>query len=115
MAKIYLPQQINSNQCVVVQNEGHLRVYNSRPNGQQQNNVSYTDFYIRDNYLQSSNTTTFNQYTSLNCLDNNQFTTDYWYREDICQSLICFVIIGGIGIYLPFKIISRMFGRWLKI
>lgn len=114
MAKIYLPDTINNNQCVVVQSEGHLRVYSSRPNGTQQN-VTYNDYYLRENYLKSSGSTTWNQYTTQNCLDNNQFTTDYWYRPDIWQSLICFYIIALVGIYLPFKIISRIFGRWLKI
>lgn len=114
MGKIYLPEQINNNQCVVIQSDGHLRVYNARPSGIQQN-VTYKDYYIRENYLSSSSNTTWNQYTNVNCLDNNQFTTDYWYRPDIWQSLICFIILALICLYLPFKIISRMFGRWLKL
>lgn len=114
MAKIYLPENINNNQCVVVQSEGHLRVYDSRPNGTQQN-VNYRDYYIRENYLKSTNQTTWNVYTSINCLDSTQFTTDYWYRPDIWQSLICFIIMAYIMIYLPYKIVSRLFGRWLKL
>lgn len=115
MAKIYLPETINQDQCVVVQSEGHIRVYDSRPNGYTQNNVSYRDYYLRENYLMSSNTTNFNTYTSLNCLDYNQFTNDYWYRPDIWQSLLCFFIIAIVCLYFPYKIISRMLGRWLKI
>ena len=115
MASIYLPEQINNNQCVVVQSDGHLRIYDRRPNGQQQSGVTYRDYYIRENYLMSSGSTDFGYYTSLNCLDNTQFTQDPYYRPDIWQSLICMVIIGLIGLYLPFKIISRMFGRWLKL
>lgn len=115
MAKLYLPEEINANQCVTVQAEGHIRVYDRRPNGDTINNVTYRDYYIRDNYLISSNTTNFSYYTNLNCLDNNQFTTDYWYRPDIWQSLLCFFIIGMVALYLPYKIISRMLGRWLKI
>lgn len=114
MAKIYLPEEITNNKCVTVQSDGHLRVYDSRPNGYQQI-VNYRDYYVRENYLMRSDTTTFSSYTSLNCLDNNQFTQDYWYRPDIYQSLICFIIIALVALYLPYKIISRIFGRWFKI
>ena len=115
MGKIYLPIEVNSNQCPVVVSDGHIRIYDRVPNGTSINNVHYTDFYIRENYLQSENTTNYTPYTSYNCLNIDQFTTDYWYRPDIWQSLLCFFIIGLVGIYLPFKIISRLFGRWLKI
>lgn len=115
MGKLYLPIEVNENQCPVVVSDGHIRVYNSIPNGSSQTNVQYWDFYVRENYLESTSTTNFSSYTNYNCLDSEQFTTDFWYRPDIWQSLICFVIIGGIGIYLPYKIISRLFGRWLKI
>lgn len=114
MARIYLPVEVNQNQCAVVVSDGHIRIYSSRPNGQQQNNVTYTDFYIRENYLQTNGSTNWNQYTTQNCVDHTQFSTDYWDRPDIWQSLICFAIIGYVGIVLPFKIISRLFGRWLK-
>lgn len=115
MAKIYLPEQINNNQCVVVQSEGHLRVYDRRPNGQQQTNVTFRDYYLRENYLMSSGTTDYSYYTTLNCLDNSQFVVDYWYRPDIWQSLICFIIMAIICLWLPYKIIARLFGRWLKL
>lgn len=115
MAKIYLPIEVNSNQCPVVVSDGHIRVYDRIPNGTDISNVHYYDFYIRENYLERQSTTNFNRYTSLDCLDTTQFVTDFWYRPDIWQSLLCFVIIGGIGFYLPYKIISRLFGRWLKL
>lgn len=114
MAKIYLPIEVNSNQCPVVVSDGHIRVYNSVPNGTNQN-VTYTDFYIRENYLSSTGQTNWSPYTSISCLDRDQFVTDYWYRPDIWQSLICFAVIGYVGFILPYKVISRIFGRWLKI
>lgn len=115
MAKLYLPISVDNTQCAVVVSDGHIRVYDRIPNGTTQNNVHYYDFYVRENYLQSDNYTNWSSYTTQNCLDYEQFTEDFWYRPDIWQSLICFVIIGGIGIYLPYKIISRLFGRWLKL
>lgn len=114
MAKLFLPESVNNNQCAVVQSDGHIRIYDSRPNGTQQY-VNYRDYYIRENYLMTSSSTTWSSYTSINCMDSTQFTTDFWYRPDIWQSLICFYIICIVAIYIPFKIISRIFGRWLKI
>lgn len=115
MAKIYLPDNVSNNQCAVVVSSGHIRVYSQKPNGTNINNVSYKDYYITENYIQGSGTTNFNNYTSYQCLNYDQFTTDYWYRGDIWQSLICYIIIAIIGFYLPFKLLSRMFGRWLKL
>lgn len=115
MAKIYLPIEVNSNQCPVMVSDGHIRIYDRIPNGTNQNNVHYYDFYLRDNYVQNDGYVDYSYYTNYNCMNTNQFTTDKWYRTDIWQSLLCFVIIGGIGIYLPYKIISRLFGRWLKL
>lgn len=115
MAKIYLPMEVNSNQCAVLVSDGHVRIYDRIPNGTTQNNVRYWDFYIRDHYLESNDSTNFSPYTSLNCLNNNQFTTDFWYRDDIWQSLLCYFIIAIVGLYLPYKIFSRFFGRWLKV
>lgn len=114
MAKMYLPIEVNDTQCITIVSDGHVRIYDKIPNGTSQR-ANYTDFYIRDNYLSSSGQEDFSQWTTKNCIDYTQFTTDFWYRPDIWQSLICFVIIGGIGIYLPFKIISRLFGRWFKV
>lgn len=115
MGKLYLPIEVNSNQCPVVVSDGHIRVYDKIPNGTTQNNVHYTDFYIRENYLQTENTTNWSSYTTQNCVDREQFTTDFWYRPDIDKSLICFFIIAIVCLWLPYKIISRVFGRWLKI
>ena len=114
MAKIYLPNNLSNNACIVLEREGTFRVYESTPNGTQQS-VAFTDYYVKNNYITYSGTSTFTQDTTLQCLDHDQFTTDYWYRPDIWQSLICFYIIALVGLYLPFKILSRMLGRWLKI
>ena len=45
----------------------------------------------------------------------SSFTDSIYYRIDFYQSLIMFLIIFLFTFYLGFKIISRLFGRWLKI
>lgn len=95
--------------------DGHVRVYDSIPNGSTQYNVHYYDFYIRDDYIQTEGHTNFNQYTTYDCINSDSFTTDYWYRVDIFQIVTVFLAIAIVGLYFPYKIISRLFGRWLKL
>lgn len=45
----------------------------------------------------------------------NKFTNDQWYRNDLSDGLIIFLIMFIFMIYLPYKICSRLFGRWLKV
>ena len=94
---------------------GTLRVYTSRPNGTTINNVSYTDYFLRDNYISQQGVTNFSPYTSYNCIDSNAFTTEIWYRQDIADILIVTSFFIVLFMILPFKIFSRFFGRWLKI
>ena len=95
--------------------DGHIRVYDRIPTGSPINNVTYYDFYIRDDYIQTTGQTNYTNYTSYNCMDTSNFTTDFWYRLDIDKILLCYIIIALVGLYFPFKIFSRFFGRWLKI
>ena len=115
MARIYLPDEIDNSQCVVFQSDNVLRVYDSVPRGTIENGVTYIDYYLDYNYLKTNGTVNFDLNTSFDCMDINQFTTDKWDRPDIWQSLICFIIIAIICLWIPFKLISRLFGRWLKL
>lgn len=115
MTKVYLPLEVRSNQCAVMVSDGHIRVYDSIPNGSNQYGVNYYDFYIRDDYIQTQGSTNFSTYTNYDCMDNSNFTTDYWYRLDIDKIVTTFFVIAIFGIYFPFKIIGRFFGRWLKL
>lgn len=43
------------------------------------------------------------------------FTTNYLYSPYIDKILIVTFILFIFVIYMPYKIVSRMFGRWLKV
>ena len=45
----------------------------------------------------------------------DNFTSSYWYRSDMPQILLMFLILIIFIVYFPYRIISRLFGRWLKI
>ena len=115
MGKIYLPNAITSNNCATMVSSGTLRVYSTRPNGTTINNVTYTDYYIRDNYIQQQGSTNFSPYTNITCLDSDNFTDEIWYRQDIADILIVTSFFIILLMVLPFRIFSRFFGRWLKL
>jgi len=111
--KIYVPDTTNY-KCFYVRSEGVIRAYKQVP--QNNTNIEYRDYYINSNYIYSDNYQSFGQYTTLPvCLSSNDITTDFYYRNDIADILIIFVILAIFIIYLPYKIFSRFFGRWLKL
>lgn len=110
--KIYVPQDNTYNKCYVVQSEGVIRGYDRVPS----NNVNYNyrDYYIKSDYIFRDGTGTWGQYSTLPiCLENT--TNDVYYRVDFVNILIIFFIFAFFIVFLPYKIISRAFGRWLKL
>ena len=55
----------------------------------------------------NANTSNFVSYTN--------FSDDFYYRVDIANILLIFLILFIFIIRYPYRIISRVFGRWLKV
>lgn len=111
--KIYVPD-IENYKCFVIQNEQVIRGYSQIPSHNQ--DVSYRDFYYNSNYIYRDGTQSFGNYSTLPvCLESNVLTTDFVYRNDFDSILIIFIIMSIFIIFIPFKIFSRFFGRWLKL
>lgn len=106
---IYVPKEYLNKPCYIVNND-YIRVYNSINNNQQ--NVVY-DIYVNQHYQVKQNTATYN--TSTQCDTLNTYTSDFYYRNDLSDILIIFLIICLFIFYLPYKIVSRFMGRWLKL
>lgn len=112
--KIFVPQDTTYNKCYVVQSEGVIRGYEEIP--QINRTINYRDYYIKSDYIFRDGSQTFSSYsTPPTCLANNIITNDIYYRVDLANILIIFTIFCYFIIFLPFKIISRAFGRWLKL
>lgn len=110
--KIYVPN-LEDYKCVVVNSDTTLRAYEEIPT----NNITinYTDYYFSSNYLYREGTQNFSQYSTLPvCLDSDNLTSNYIYRNDFPDILIMFFIISIFVVYIPYRIFSRFFGRWLK-
>lgn len=50
---------------------------------------------------------------NVNCLDHNNLTTSYWYRNDLPEIIIIFLFICLGIIFVPYKLATR-FWKWLK-
>lgn len=112
----YLPDQLL--------NQNYQYYYNNNYFIVRTNNNCYTNYntqycdcfnvFQNNNYLVSNSyscSTPSQQYQ----IAYNKFTNDKWYRNDLPDVLITFFILFIFMIYLPYKICSRVFGRWLKV
>ena len=111
---IYVPSDLTYNKCYVVQNEDVIRGYDRVPSNN--TNYNYRDYYIHSDYIYKDGYGSWNQYSTLPvCLSTSDITNDFYYRVDFSNILLIFFIFSIFVIYLPYKIFSRLFGRWLKL
>lgn len=105
---IYVPEY-NSNNCVYMQSNNILRVYESVPGPN--TTINFRDYMVDNHYLYRDGVTTFSQYSTLpTCLDSSVITTFYGYRTDIADILITFFLIVG----FVYFVISRLWRALFK-
>lgn len=110
MSKVYLPTYTSSN-CIVIKDKDTIRVYDNFP--VQDALVSYTDYYINSHYLENKGSELIEIVPE--CISSDKFTDDYHYRNDYSEILIITFILSIIVLYLPLKVFSKLFGRWLRV
>lgn len=107
---LYIPS--TNYPCIVVQNHDTIRAYHTTPT--LNSTTQYTDYFVNSHYMKQEGSTTWNQYSTLPSCNVETFTDNVYYRNDFDSILIIFFIILLVCFYFPYRIISRMFGRWLK-
>lgn len=111
---IYVPNDSTYKYCPYVVNSTTIRVFDRQP--AVNSSANYIDYYYNSNYLFTKGQQSWGSYaTTPTCLQSSEITSNVFYRNDIDKVLICFIIILFICFYFPYKIISRLFGRWLKV
>lgn len=111
--KIYVPNNTDY-KCFVVHSDSVIRAYKTIPT--YNSDVDYRDYYYTSNYLYRDGVQSFGTYSTLPiCLSNDVLTTSVYYRNDFDSILVITFILLIICFYFPYKIISRLFGRWLKL
>ena len=112
MYNIYLPiNNVNDFACYSIYDKDTVRAYYTKP--ALDSSSEYVDFYINSHYIQKTGTQSWGQWNSSlpTCLSSDSITTDYYYRNDFPDILIIFIIFAIVGIYLPFKLISKIFRK----
>jgi len=112
--KIYIPNDSTYNSCYVVQSSDTIRAYDQSP--AYNRSYNYRDYFINSDYIYRDGSGQWNQYSTLPiCLDSSVITHEFYYRRDTADIFLIFFILFIFIVLIPFKIISRAFGRWLKV
>ena len=102
MAKIYVPTDFLNN-CNVF-NDNYIRSYINS------SHTEWVDIYFKDNYALKSGNSTYPG--NVVCDNLNTYVDDIYYRYDICNSLVIFLILCIFIFLLPLRIITRLFSRF---
>ena len=104
MTKIYLPTEYVNKSCKVVY-DGYIRVYDNT------NYNSWNDVYYKYDYYVRQGSSNYSQ-TNVVCVNINVYTDDVFYRYDFSSILIMLFIMLIICLYFPYKVVSRILGKW---
>ena len=109
---IYVPD-IENYKCFVVRSEEVIRAYADIPRNNTE--ITYRDYYYNSNYTYNDGVQSFSQYTTLPvCLDSNDVTSNFYYRNDFDSILIIFIIMVGLIWFLISKLVKTFFSGFKK-
>lgn len=112
MDNLYLPiENVNDFACYSIYDKDTVRAYYTKP--AIDSSSEYVDFFINSHYLKKTGIQSWGQWNSNLpiCISSDSITTDYYYRNDFPDILLIFIIFAIVGIYLPFKLFSRIFRK----
>ena len=111
----YMPSDLINSQYTYYLNNNYY-VVRTRNNCYYNYNTEYCDCVDVFPMLDYSRSNAYACSTSYShTINYDSFTSDYWYRLDIDKILVIFMILAILIIFIPYKIIARWFGRWLKV
>ena len=104
MSKVYVPD--DSFVCYQGLNSDTIRAYKENP--VVGNSVSYIDYFTMNHYNNVEGVEIITEQPL--CIAN--FTNDFYYRNDIVDILLLFVIFSFFALFIPIKTMSRLFRRF---
>ena len=102
MSKIYLPTEYVDSPCKVI-NNGYIRAYTNS------SLTEYVDIYLNQGYMLKQGTYSYGY--SGQCDTINTYTDNFYYRTDFPDILFMFLVFVLFGMYLPFRIIRRLYKK----
>lgn len=115
MSKTYMPQDLLNNNYRYTVSDDYFLVHTNN-NCYTQYSTTYCDCYYvypKLDYIRSQAVSC--NYNPTTVVPRETFSSSYWYRIDLSSILLIFLILWIFIFKYPYRIISRMFGRWLKI
>ena len=104
---IYVPTSLeNNNYCYTMLNTDIIREYKTT-NINQDND--FTDYNTANHY--SSYDGKEYLVTQPSCINQDDLTNEFYYRNDISHILIIFMILSFIIIYIPLRLLFRFYKR----
>ena len=103
--KIYIPS-LDYNYCYIYNSDTIRCFENNIPDIE----TNYRDYYINSHYISKNGVRRYSR--DLELIPEQQLTNDFYYRNDLSDILICFVIIAFVGFVIPLKVITRLFKRF---
>ena len=105
---IYVPNYVTTDYVTII-SQGVVRVYDTEPIVNTE--ISYTDFYINDDYMSLSGVELISSIP--NYVTSSSLTDNFYYRVDFPDILLMFTLFCLWVIYIPIKVVSRLFRRFL--
>ena len=103
MSKVYLPSEYVNSSCKVVYSD-YIRVYTNS------SYTEYVDIFPKNDYLIKKGSNTYPP-NNVVCDTLNEYTDNYYYRTDFDSILIIFSIMSIFIVFLPLKIVFRLFKK----
>lgn len=109
---IYVPDY-EPYQCAYLSSSNIIRVYDGIP--QQNRTLDYREYAIDNHYVFRDGSTTWTSYSTLPvCLEEDDITTNYFYRTDIDSIVFLFLAFVGINYFMLSKLV-KLFFRGSKV
>ena len=102
MSKIYLPTEYVNSSCKVI-NNGYIRVYDNNTYN------SWVDIYVNQDYMIKPGSSNYSNQPV--CDTYNTYTDNFYYRTDFSDICVMFAIFVVFIIFIPIKIVSKLFIR----
>ena len=117
MNHVYVPaDNISDYKCYEFIDRHTIRAYLDTPT--YNSNIRFQDIYLDMEYYMTGVGTTWFWWNSESshanlpsCIQNSRLTNEVYYRNDFDKSLIIFVILAIICLYLPFRLFMKLFKR----
>lgn len=113
--KLYIPQDLlNSNYTYVLTPNDYITI-NTNTNCTSGYNIQCTCYRVDYNHYYRSSAFNCSTNTSSYQIPFDSLTSNIYYRNDFPSIVLMVFCLSIMLIYFPYKMFSRLFGRWLKI